>query len=140
MKTNQKIQVTMTEVEVGAWELMTNMNPPGDVSVASAQTRLLNRDYEVMERWVKTGFFTKVKFIPNPEREMGINGSVYKRFVKACKKDLAGLNNLSEESGRMYMEMLWQEANRPKRRLVMEAMSSCRTTIYSAQCNRFDCK
>ena len=59
-KTNQKIQVTMTEVEVGAWELMTNMNPPGDVSVALAQTRLLNRDYEVMERWVKTGFFTKV--------------------------------------------------------------------------------
>ena len=101
--------------------------------ITSIEQRLVPRDFEVMADWVKTGLFTRVKFIPNPEKEMEMNQFIYQKFVKACRKDLAGLKNLSVDSGTMYMELLWQEANKPKRRLVMETMSSCRTTIYSAQ-------
>ena len=108
--------------------------------ITSIEQRLVPRDFEVMANWVKTGLFTRVKFIPNPEKEMEVNQFIYQRFVKACRKDLAGLKNLSVDLGTIYMELLWQEANKPKRRLVMEAMSTCRTTIYSAQGNRFDCK
>lgn len=109
-------------------------------SVARKQPRLMPKDFEVMLNWVKYKLFPKVKFIPNPEKNLAVDQSVYKQFETECKKDIAGVKKLSAESGCLYMEMLWQEANKPKRKLVLKCMSTCRTTIYSAQANRFMCE
>ena len=64
---------------------------------------------------------------------------LYKTFVRDRKQDLRGLRGKTDREARdMYCESLWQEATRNGRKnVVMDAMSNCRSTVYSAAANRF---
>ena len=63
--------------------------------------------------------FEKVKFLYNPDRELQVNGVLYNLFlVNDCKGILQGLKTPMATGGeyrRLYVALLWQEANRKKK-------------------------
>lgn len=102
-------------------------------------TTVLKEDLVVLAQWVKTDLFEKVKFLYNPEKELQVNGRLYKLFVNNCKGRLAGLKGTLAvgEYRRIYVELLWQEANKKKQNLVTNGLTIRRSSIYSSMQNRF---
>lgn len=107
-------------------------------SMGPCVTRLMPQDFDVLNKWVKTGLFEHVKFIANPEVDLDVKETFYQDFVKACKNNLVGLKDRNPESANMYCEMLWQEAIGKKGKgKVTDTLSNCRSTVYSAMGHRF---
>ena len=96
-------------------------------------------DLEVLSNWVKRELFEKVKFLYDTDRELQINGDLYYLFVSLCKDKLIGLKerNAVGEYRRLYVELLWQEANQKKRNLVANGLTMRRSSVYLAMQNRF---
>ena len=96
-------------------------------------------DFEVLSNWVKRELFEKVKFLYDTARELRINGDLYYLFVSSCKDKLIGLKERYAvgEYRRLYVELLWQEANQKKRNLVANGLTMRRSSVYSAMQNRF---
>ena len=103
-------------------------------------TTILKEELVVLAQWwVKTDLFEKVKFLYNAEKELQVNGRLYKLFVNNCKGRLAGLKGTLAvgEYRRIYVELLWQEANKKKQNLVTNGLTIRRSSIYSSMQNRF---
>lgn len=96
-------------------------------------------DLEIMSQWVRTDLFDKVKFLYNPEKDLQVNGALYKLFITNCKERLVGLRgpHATAEYRRMYVELLWQEGNKKRRHVVANGLTSRRSSVYSAMQNRF---
>ena len=121
-----------------------DVNPPaatwqGDNTHAAGKPTILKEDLELLTKWVRTDLFEKVKFLYNPDTDLQINGSLYKLFVNDCKGRLIGLKGplATGDYRRIYVELLWQEANKRKRNLVANGLTTRRSTVYSAMQNRF---
>ena len=121
-----------------------DVNPPaatrqGDNRHAAGKPTILREDLELLTKWVRTDLFEKVKFLYNPDTDLQINGSLYKLFVNDCKGRLIGLKGplATGDYRRIYVELLWQEANKRKRNLVANGLTTRRSTVYSAMQNRF---
>ena len=100
---------------------------------------LRQEDLAIVTQWVKNELFEKVKFLYNPEHELQVNGILYNLFVDDCKGRLVGLNTptATGEYRRMYVELLWNEANKKKKNLVANGLTAKRSSVYSAMQNRF---
>jgi hypothetical protein len=100
---------------------------------------LKKEDLVVLSQWVKGDLFEKVKFLYNPEKDLQVDGVLYNEFVKDCKGRLVGLNCplATREYRRMYVELLWKEANGKKRNVVANGLTVRRSSVYSAMQNRF---
>ena len=42
-------------------------------------------DLLLVSQWAKTNLFEKVKFLYNPDKDLQVNGRLYKLFVNECK-------------------------------------------------------
>ena len=102
-------------------------------------SRIHQEDMVTLKKWVKERLFRNVKFIHDPEINLQVTEVIYKTFVRDRKQDLRGLRGKTDREAReIYCESLWQEATRNRRKnVVMDAMSDCRSTVYSAAANRF---
>jgi hypothetical protein len=96
-------------------------------------------DLLLVSQWAKTDLFEKVKFLYNPDKDLQVNGRLYKLFVNECKERLVGLRGPMAigDYRRVYVELLWQEANKKRKNLVANALTTRRSSVYSAMQNRF---
>ena len=128
---------------------MTNENSP-NITVSNRnpttgwKATIEDADLDTMKRWVKDDFFQKVKFIYNADKELKVDSDYFKLFVKDCKDRLIGLKarqgNENKELRKMYIQMLWQQANKPNVDIVKNGLIGRRSSIYTAMNNKFDCK
>jgi hypothetical protein len=93
----------------------------------------------LLGQWARTDLFERVKFLYNPEKDSQVNGPLYKLFVNDCKHRLVGLKGqlTTGDNRRMYVELLWQEANRKRRNLIANGLQTRRSSVYTAMQNRF---
>ena len=80
-----------------------------------------------------------MKFLYNLEKDLQVNGKLYKLFVANCRERLVGLRSplATGEYRRMYVELLWQEANKKRRNMVANGSTAKRSSVYLAMQNRF---
>ena len=85
-----------------------------NVGSAAGKPAVAQEDLVLLAQWVKTDLFKKVKLLYNPEKDLQVNGKLYKLFVTNCRERLVGLRSplATGEYRRMYVELLWQEANK----------------------------
>lgn len=109
-----------------------NIGAVGEISV-------LQDDLNLLTKWVKTDLFEKVKFLYNQERELQVNGVLYNLFVNECKGRMQGLKGplATGEYRTMYVQLLWQEANKRKRNIIANGLTCRRSSVYAAMQNRF---
>ena len=62
---------------------------------------------------------------------------LYKLFVNDCKDRLVGLKGTVGDYRRVYVELLWQEANKKKCNLVANGLTTRRSSVYATMQNRF---
>lgn len=96
-------------------------------------------DLDVLSSWVKKELFEKVKFLYDADNELRLNGELYCHFVRSCKDRLIGLKGVEAvgEYRRLYVELLWQEANQKRRNLVANGLTMRRSSVYSGMQNQF---
>jgi hypothetical protein len=109
-----------------------NIGTVGEIALAQ-------EDLVLVSRWVKTDLFERVKFLYNPEKDLQVNGILYNLFVNDCKGRMVGLKSplATGEYRKMYVQFLWQEANKKKRNIVTNGLTSRRSSVYAAMQNRF---
>ena len=92
-----------------------------------------------LSNWVKKELFEKVKFFYDADIKLHINGEVYCHFVRSCKDRLIGLKGVEAggEYRRLYVELLWQEANQKRRNLVANGLTMRKSSVYSGMQNQF---
>lgn len=98
---------------------------------------LAKEDLMLVSQWAKVDLFEKVKFLYNQEKDLQVNGMLYKLFVNDCKDRLVGLKGTVSDYRRVYVELLWQEANKKKRNLVANGLTTRRSSVYATMQNRF---
>lgn len=96
-------------------------------------------DFQVLKNWVRNELFDKVKFLYNQANELRVNGVLYRLFVADCRDRLVGLKTgqRSDEYAKLYMAMLWTEANQKKRNMVANGLTTRRSTVFSSMQNQF---
>ena len=96
-------------------------------------------DLDVLSNWVKKELFEKVKFLYDADKELRVNGDLYYLFIHSCRDKLIGLkgDDAVGEYRRLYVELLWQEANKKRRNLVTNGLTMRRSSMYSAMQNQF---
>ena len=110
----------------------TPITPPARIVVKT-------EDLDVLSNWVKKELFEKVKFIYDANIDLRLNGEIYWEFVRTCKDRLIGLKG-SEAVGeyrKLYVELLWQEANQKRRNLIANGLTMRRSSVYSGMQNQF---
>lgn len=98
------------------------------------------QDKAIITRWVKGELFDMVKFLYNPDEDLKIDGTLFKLFVRDCRKRLVGLrscNPANQRDRRDYVVKVWSEATKKRSNLVTDGLSARRSAIYSAMQNRF---
>ena len=98
---------------------------------------LAKEDLMLVSQWAKVDLFEKVKFLYNQDKDLQVNGMLYKLFVNDCKDRLVGLKGTVGDYRRVYVELLWQEANKKKRNLVANGLTTRRSSVYATMQNRF---
>jgi hypothetical protein len=103
--------------------LLALTNTETETNVPS-KPRVEKEDLVLLSNWAKVDLFEKVKFLYNPEKDLQINGRLFKLFVNDCKDRLVGLKGPQAvgEYRRMYVELLWQEANQKKKNIVNSSL------------------
>ena len=111
-------------------------NTPGH---QQQEATVAKEDLEIVAEWVKRDLFEKVKFLYNPQKDLAFEGKIYKKFVRNCKDRLIGLKigMPSDEYKELYTKMVWTEANKKKLNIVANALTTRRSSVYSAMQNRF---
>jgi hypothetical protein len=96
-------------------------------------------DFQVLKNWVRNELFDKVKFLYNQANELRVNGVLYRLFVADCRDRLVGLKTgqRNDEYAKLYMAMLWTEANQKKRNMVANGLTTRRSTVFSSMQNQF---
>ena len=116
----------------------TRQNP---VTPQVAQERIVvkTEDLDVLATWVKKELFKKVKFLYDANKDLRLNGELYCHFVRCCKEKLVGLKGTEAvgEYRRLYVELLWQEANQKRRNLVGNGLPMRRSSVCSGMQNQF---
>jgi len=119
-------------------------NQPEDVNARHNDGGIVKvdeEDLEFLKKWVKTEFFTKVKFIFNGANELKVGSNYYKMCKKASKGRLVGFQRKPGERNKavreMYFNMLWKEATHPNRNLLKNGLVNRRSAIYTAMANKF---
>lgn len=100
-------------------------------------------DLAVMSKWVRYDLFRQVKFVYKPQKDLDVNGMLFKLFEYKCAKSLAGLKYYTgndPEYRSLYLKSLWNEATQKKNNLIMDSLNARRSCIYSAILNRFNGK
>ena len=94
-------------------------------------------DLGIVTQWVRNDLFERVKFLYSPDLQ--VNGRLYNLFVSDCKGRLVGLKNpiATGEYRKMYVELLWQEANKKKRNIVANGLTVRQSSVYSSMQNKF---
>ena len=120
---------------------MTNENSP-NITVSNRypttgwKATIEEADFDTMKRWVKDDFFQKVKFVYNADKELEVDFDHFKLFVKDCKDRLIGLKarqgDKNKELRKMYVQMLWQQANKPNIDIVKSGLIGRRSSIYNS--------
>jgi hypothetical protein len=110
----------------------------------AAQSRSTKPTVEQMDlllvtQWARVDLFEKVKFLYNQEKDLEVGGMLYKLFVNDCKDRLMGLKGplAIGEYRRIYVELLWQEANKKKSNLVANGLTIRSSSVYATMQNRF---
>lgn len=104
------------------------------------QLEVQDADLAILKTWVREELFDEVKIVYNAS-ELEVEKDLYWMFIKASKDKLLGLKGLPGEANKqlrkMYVNMLWREANKPKVNLVTDGISTRRSTVYTAMSNKF---
>ena len=126
-----------TEDNVPTVIVTTHLNPVTPTTPARLVVNL--EDLEVLSNWVKKELFEKVKFLYDADTELRLNGEVYCHFVRSCKDRLIGLKGVDAvgEYRRLYVELLWQEANQKRRNLIANGLTMRRSSVYTGMQNQF---
>ena len=113
--------------------------PNATGAVVTTKPIVVKEDLLLLSQWAKVDLFEKVKFLYNPEKDLQVNGRLYKLFINDCKDRLVGLKGPMAvgEYRRMYVELLWQEANKKRRNLIATGLVTRRSSVYTAMQNRF---
>jgi hypothetical protein len=96
-------------------------------------------DFQVLKNWVRNELFDKGKFLYNQANELRVNGVLYRLFAADCRDRLVGLKTgqRNDEYAKLYMAMLWTEANQKKRNMVANGLTTRRSTVFSSMQNQF---
>jgi hypothetical protein len=111
-----------------------------NTSAVAERQIVAKEDLELLAQWVRTDLFDRVKFLYNPEKDLRVGGALYQAFVRDCRERLVGLKGpqaSAQEYSSMYLELLWREANKKKKNVVANGLTSKRSSVYSAMQNRF---
>jgi hypothetical protein len=116
-----------------------NSNALVPYAVGVGKPTVMIEDLHLLSRWVKTDLFEMVKFLYEPETELKVDELLYKLFVRDCKDRLVGLQGPTAKGPyrKLYVELLWLEANKKKTNLVANGLTTRRSTVYSAMQSRF---
>ena len=100
-------------------------------------SKLIEEDAKIVSRWVKTEMFDTVKFIVEKE-ELAMNGQIYRWFLSSCHAKLIGFGAIkTQRERRDYVERLWKRVTCAKPNIVMDSLSSRRTSIYTSCVNQW---
>jgi hypothetical protein len=110
----------------------------------SAPGEVQPEDLKLVSQWTRDDLFDKVRFLYNPDHDLRVDGPLHKLFVRNCKHRLLGLKATDGASDRerqlyekLYVKMLWADANKKRRNLVAIGLTVRRSSVYSAMQNRF---
>jgi hypothetical protein len=103
----------------------------------SLKPTVAKQDLSLVSQWAKCDLFEKVKFLYNQEKDLEVGGMLYKLFVNDCKDRLVGLKGTFGEYRKIYVELLWQEANKKKCNLVANGLTTRRSSVYATMQHRF---
>ena len=103
----------------------------------SLKPTVAKQDLSLVSQWAKFDLFEKVKFLYNQDKDLEVGGMLYKLFVNDCKDRLVGLKGTVGEYRKIYVELLWQEANKKKCNLVANGLTTRRSSVYATMQHRF---
>ena len=110
----------------------------------SSPGAVADEDLELVAQWTKEELFDKVRFLYNQEHDLRADGPLQKLFIRNCKRRLVGIRQATGGTKedrlcyeRLYINMLWAEANKKKRNLIAVGLTVRRSSVYSAMQNRF---
>jgi hypothetical protein len=136
---NRKKIMSISTVDNVPNVIVTTTNQARPTPVTPAKITVKSEDLDVLRNWVKKELFEKVKFLYDTDGELRVNGALYCHFVRNCKERLIGLRvpEAVGEYRRLYVELLWQEANRKRRNLISGGLTMRRSSVYSGMQNQF---
>jgi hypothetical protein len=110
----------------------------------SAPGEVAPEDLKLVSQWSRDDLFEKVRFLYNPDHDLRADGPLHRLFIRNCKRRLLGLKASAGASDqerllyeKLYLNMLWAEANKKRRNLVAVGLTVRRSSVYSAMQNRF---
>ncbi len=116
----------------------------GEVEGLLAPGEVAPEDLKLVSEWTKNDLFEKVRFLYNPEHDLRADGPLHRLFIRNCKRRLVGLKAATGSSTeerllyeKLYVKMLWAEANKKKRNILAVGLTTRRSSVYSAMQNRF---